>query len=1177
MSKTSAVLTFGGCCAAFYNVLTQKRLTRRTLFHSEFKYRGLTLLKRYIVLLSIFALTCAGIPAMAQDIGRVAPASLPLILPTQLPVSPEQMRDNNPWNLKLTGIWRFSLTHGHINADDQYVSEDPAIATFPITASSSESSNGPGNAFDGDATTRWCATDSSYPQSIAADLGQTRHVTGVGLSWEYGADQYLFRIEGSLDQKTWTVLADKTVTPGAGDGLVAVSPSDNRFIRIVVIGNNDGHWASLREVQIHYQDSSGQDVVWQSPKIAPPQPTEATLDAFASPSFDDQTWHDIPVPSNWEMLGYSLPTYNSVDNTVGQYRRFVFIPASWAGKNIYWRFDGALEGAEIFVNGKKAGYHESGYTSFDVDLTGLVVQGRPNLFAVRLSKSTPSDDAETGDFQCMGGIYRETSLIAVPPTHVSDITVRTPLSSNYRDATLHADVLVQATPGASVQLTGGLATARGIWTDVSLSGSGTAGDDGVAEITLRAPVQAPALWSAEKPNLYYLVLQLSQNGAKIERVEQRFGFKQIDIKNHVVLWNGVPIKCEGICRHDFWGDKGFALTDAQWNEDLTLMKAANINAIRTSHYNHAERFLELCEERGFYILDEVPFCWINEKINEPYFAPYLLQRAQETLARDKNKPCVLAWSIGNENGYGQNEQPIFDLVKSIDPTRPAFVSQQSPTLIHGELWQDKHYPGPAEIDGDVKTTNMTFNYSESPHMFWQKEAQDYDPGTSDLWSEALIDLWQKVWKAPNILGSFIWEWQGQGIADKNADRTTDFYYGLDHLRDENDKGIVDSFRNPKPEYWIVKQVYSPVIVGVRTIRPLNGKISVPIANHYSFTDLKEVTTWWTAYQGANVLLTGEVHIACPPLRSVLATFPAPQGTTRLRLEFDHPDGTSIVATNLSVVGTPDQQPPAALQNGTLLAVQDDSTTLAVANNLQSVVFDKKTGTIQSWEVKGRPILVGGPELNIGELRTGDARGVYESQQPPFAENPQVSATGPNMNGAVSIAVSSQLLSGPGGDALATYVVGYTIYPDAEIKVDWNVMWSAKDYRLWEEGLKFTVPVTSNQLTWLRDSYFTDYPTGHIGEPFGTASSTDLSFRASKRNLHWLALTDGANYGLALLAIPGAPLVGRADATPNGTTLFASSFVSGPQDLSSAWVADQEIRVGKNNPLGGTFILRAISP
>ena len=1131
----------------------------------------------YHPIISLLLVVLLSATANAQDTGRVTPASLPLPLPSDAPLPPDVLRSNNPWNQPMTGTWRFSLTHGHINDAKQYVSEDIDFGNAQVIASGSQGSDMAANAFDGDPATLWRASDATYPQWIAADLGQNRHITGATLAWENTTDLYQFRLEGSSDGRNWSTLADRTKAPGVGGGPVTVSSGDFRYVRMTITGGSSANGVSIRDIRLRYLDNNGQDSVWLAALGQPSAASAPNPDGFAIADYDDSAWKDIVVPSNWEMLGYSLPTYNNVDNTVGLYRRTVNLPAAWAGKDIYWRFDGALDGTEIFVNGQKVGYHESGYTAFDVDLTGLVQPGKPNFFAVRVSKTTPSYDCDTGDFQSMGGIYRDTSLIAVPTTHVSDITLRTPLSADYKDATINADIKVVAPASAAVQLTARLTKIDGKQIGTSFTGSAIAGADGIAEVQITSPVVAPALWSAEKPNLYYLVLQLNQGGKVIEKVEQRFGFKQIDIVNNVVLWNGVPIKCEGTCRHDFWADKGFALSDTEWNKDLSLMKAANINAIRTSHYNHAERFLELCEEKGMYVLDEVPFCWIGNKINDTSYAPYLLQRTQETLERDKNRPCVLAWSLGNENGYGQNEQPVFDLVKQIDPTRPAFVSQQGPDQIHGQEWLDRHYPSPDDVDRDAKNTKLTADYSESPHTFSQKEAQAYDPGVSDLWSEALDKLWQKIWADPTILGSFIWEWQNQGVADQNTDTWSDFYYGRDRLRDENNKGIVDSYRNPKPEWWIVKVVYSPVGFGVRTVNPVAGQFTVPLTNHYSFTDLSELTCKWTASNGGTVLQTGSQHIACPPLQSVQASFPAQSGATQLRLEFDHADGTNVIAANFAVDGAPQPAAPAALAAGSAMTTTDSTDTLTIANDASTIVFDKQTGLVKSWTAHGKLVLIGGPVVNIGDGNLSNDGDYYRVHQAPATQDAAVTSAPPDAEGAVSVTVASSLLDGPTGNQIGNLKCVYDICRNAEIHVKWILNWTAPNTKLWEDGLKFILPGISSKLTWLRDSYFLDYPDGHIGEPYGTASPTDPSYVASKRNLHWLTLLDGLNTGIALLQDAQYPLVGRALVDASGVNLFASAEVAGPRDLSGNWVADHDIHATQDTPLEGSLILRAIAP
>ena len=1130
--------------------------------------------------LKIFTRLCVSLFAVlagtvvAQDVGRVSPATLPLPLPSAKPVPPDVLRAHNPWNLPMTGTWKFALTHGRITAGE-FVPGN--AGEFGVTASSNQGENPPENAFDGTNDTRWCASDDSVPQWLQTDLGKDQQVTGVSLIWEHSGGGYQCRIEGKPDKGKWLTLADVSAAPGIGDGPVKITPANVRFVRVTVVDHADGSWASIREFQVHL-DQAGRDVVWQPLAQKQPEIPKTDLDAFAATGFDDGSWDKLPVPSNWEMYGYSTPTYGAVDNTVGQYRRWVKVPKSWAGRKIYWHFDGALDGAEVFINGVKAGYHESGYTAWNIDLTGLVKPGERNLFAVRVSKTTPSDDCETGDFQCMGGIYRDTSLIAVPQTHVADITVQTPLDADYRNATLNVAVQVAGAPGETVALTGDLFSAQTKKsTGVQLSGHGKIGDDGTATITLTAPVTAPALWSAEKPNLYYVVMQLAGGGKNIERAEQRFGFKQIDFKDNIVLWNGRPIKCTGTCRHDYWADKGFALTEANWQEDLKLMKAANINAVRTSHYNHAQRFLELCEEKGIYILDEIPYCWIGDQVNKPAYAPYLLQRAEETLARDKNRPCVLAWSIGNENPMGTNSQSVMDLVRASDPTRPAFVSCTSPRDVKGQFWKDDHYPSPGSVD-DIIKRGAPANYSEHPHIFWQPETENYDPGAHDLWAEALIHVWSKVWNAPTILGSFIWEWQNQGIAPKGAPAPHLGPWGPDNLLQENHKGIVTAYRVPKPEWWFVKQVYSPVQVGIHPLSAAGGNFAVAVTNRYSFTDLNELACRWTAYRGKKVLKHGVQKINCAPGESVEASFPAPAGVTKLRLEFDHADGSSVVAYNLAVTGAPVPPPPAALAAGDALASQDSVDTLRVANNLQEIIFDKHTGGIRSWRVHGKDIVVGGPILNLGEAKASGERSFYRAKNPPVTDHVQVTATPAGTDGVVRVAVTADVLTAASGTALGALTMTYDLQPDAEMSVAWKLDWTAGNKNLWEEGLKLLLPAGLTHMRWLRNAYFTDYPAGHIGEPSGDCRAGNIQFQASKRQLQWLTLTDRAGAGVALLPVAGTPLTGRANAgAADGTVLFASREVAGPRDFSGSWVADHDIKAGKEKPLSGAFILRALAP
>jgi hypothetical protein len=483
-----------------------------------------------------------------------------------------------------------------------------------------------------------------------------------------------------------------------------------------------------------------------------------------------------------------------------------------------------------------------------------------------------------------------------------------------------------------------------------------------------------------------------------------------------------------------------------------------------------------------------------------------------------------------------------------------------------------HYPTPHDVDNYIKndSSKLTAQFSEQPHIMYQKNAQDYDPGTSDLWSKVLQDTWAKIWKSPTIVGSYVWEWQNQGIADKNKDHSRDFWYGPDRLRQENDKGIVSAYRVPKPEYWIVKMVYSPVVIGVKTIAPANGSSDVQLTNHYSFTNFNELRCRWEVLSSKGILSQGMSTIECGPGEQCDAHFPAPSGMSSLRLEFDRADGTSVTIADLPVEGSPGQSPPAAFAPGDAMTISESPGTIAVSNNLQSIEVDRNTGVIKSWLVKGKQILNGGPILNLGQGYGSDEKGYYNRAQAPLLTAVDATATS-QADGSTKITVAGNIEA----DApLGSFYADFTVQPDAEINVAWSINWNAPPAKLWESGLELSLPSTLSRMDWSRDSYFSVYPAGHISEPTGTCSSTNNLFRASKRNLHWMTLTDASGSGIALLQ-ETSPLIARAQSGTSGITLLASSGLAGPHDFSYDWVKDFDINASQGKTITGSFILRAI--
>jgi beta-galactosidase/beta-glucuronidase len=653
-----------------------------------------------------------------------------------------------------------------------------------------------------------------------------------------------------------------------------------------------------------------------SPAVKGELPADAAVPDFATSAISDGAssgWTNIPVPANWECEGFSQLTYQDRNSTpaddIGLYRRMVDVPAAFAGQTVLWHFDGAFDGSEVFVNGQRVGYHESGFTAFDMDVTQALKPGQINLFAVRVYKKTSTSNLEHGSFWCLGGIFRETYLVALPKLHVDDVTVVTDLDAQYKDATLKSAVRVVGPAGAHFVVTCELYNLDNTKVAVpAMSQSAEVGADGSATVNLSAPVTAPKLWNAEKPNLYYVFYRLSDGNKTVERVQDRIGFRKVEMNGGVVKVNGVPVKFTGVCRHDEFTTCGHALNEECWNTDINLMQGANVTAIRTSHYPPAERFMELCDEAGFYLLDEIPACWISTEVNNPSRTWAYTLRAMETVNRDKNHASVVVWSCGNESGYGINNQAQFDYVKAHDPTRLAFISQQNLDRNPKTDFEDYHYP---RIDV-IKSLAASPNRKKAPAFL-----TEYSPSGAG----GVAYAWDVIWQSDSMVGAFLYLFHDQGQTDKFPERWSVHSPGVPPatfvpgsgpavngipsantttgMRLVGGPNPVTTDRRTKPrQYENLKLVYSPVNTTATEFAPASGKCVVPLQNRYSFTDLSELTCRWQALAGDKVLASGESHIAAKPRSTVDASFPATPGMDTLRLEFIHPDGRSIYTATL---------------------------------------------------------------------------------------------------------------------------------------------------------------------------------------------------------------------------------------------------------------------------------------
>jgi len=388
---------------------------------------------------------------------------------------------------------------------------------------------------------------------------------------------------------------------------------------------------------------------------------------------------------------------------------------------------------------------------------------------------------------------------------------------------------------------------------------------------------------------------------------------------------------------------------------------------------------------------------------------------------------------------------------------------------------------------------------------------------------------------------------------------------------------VSATREVKPEYYNVKMVYSPVVTEARQITPAGGKVVVPMLNRYSFTDLGELACKWQAFAGGRELAHGDAQVACPPRSSAQATFPATAGMDTLRLEFFHPDGRSVYSANLRTPDYQHPQAPAALkgQNAPQLTQTDDEITITGASTL---TFDKKIRADQVLDRRQgnpghrRPH----PQPRRGTRARQGVRGrvtALQSPKPPELRNVVMSA---QMNGATAhVAATADVYLSNSPELLGQLSYSFDIAADAQADFSWKLAWKAADATAYEAGIKFLLPAGINRLAWSSENQWTDYPPDHIGNTFGTTTSKEISFRSSKRDIHWVALSGAGNDSLVALSTgdPKQPIHARGLATADGTLLFLTSAIAIPADFSSNLFPGYDIRLTPATPLGSAFRLR----
>ena len=637
-----------------------------------------------------------------------------------------------------------------------------------------------------------------------------------------------------------------------------------------------------------------------------PVPDQRIVD-FYQTKFDDKDWTDFPVPANWEINGYGTPIYVSAGypfkidpprvmgepkadyttykerNPVGQYRRTFVLPADWTAKGqTFLRFEGVMSAFYVWINGERVGYSQGSMEPSEFNITKCLHSGE-NQIALEVYRYSDGSYLEDQDFWRFGSIHRSIHLVHTPDIRIRDYAVRTlPASAgNYEDFILQIDPQFSVYRG----MTGKGYTVQSVLRDatgkevVTLKGE----VEDILDLAHKASrmnewypqrgprkmgrlstvIKSPERWTAETPYLYKLLITLQDaEGKVVEQVEQPVGFRSVEIKEGQLLVNGNPVRFRGVNRHEHDPRTARVMSEKRMIQDILLMKQANINAVRTSHYPNVSRWYELCDSIGLYVMDEAD---IEEHglrgtlASTPDWHAAFMDRAVRMAERDKNYPSIVMWSMGNESGYGPNFAAISAWLHDFDPTRPV------------------HYEGAQGVDGtpDPKTVDVISRFYTRVKQEYLNpgiaEGEDKERAENARW-ERLLEIaertndnrpvmtseyahsmgnalgnfkeyWDEIYSNPRMLGGFIWDWVDQGIYKTLPDGRTMVAYGGDFGDKPNLKafcfnGLLMSDRETTPKYWEVKKVYAPVQLGIE-----NGELKVTNRNHH--IDLSSYRCLWT--------------------------------------------------------------------------------------------------------------------------------------------------------------------------------------------------------------------------------------------------------------------------------------------------------------------------------------------
>lgn len=815
-------------------------------------------------------------------------------------------------------------------------------------------------------------------------------------------------------------------------------------------------------------------------------------------NFNDRAWRNITVPGIWEIKGYGDPLYTNVpyawhnqfendppftpseNNHVGSYRKWIEVPADWKNKRIVAHFGSVTSNISLYVNGRYVGYSEDSKLEAEFDLTKYLQAGKKNLIAFQVMRWCDGTYLECQDFWRLSGVARDCYLYATDKSYIKDFRVTPDLDSNYINGTLAINVVRS---NSSIPVNVSLADATGkVIVNSKLPSSGK----------LLFPIKNPYKWSAESPYLYTLTLKTNK-----EVINQKVGFRKIEIKNRLLLVNGKPIYIKGTNRHEIDPDGGYQVSKDRMIQDILTMKELNINAVRTCHYPNSSLWYDLCDEYGIYVMAEADIeshgMGYGDKTlaKNPLFKHAHIERNIRQIAREYNHPSVILWSMGNEAGFGPNFQAAFQADKKMDTSRPILYERAMIDSTGTDIF-DPMYDHPSQIRKYLKEEHsMPVIMCEYAHAMGNSEG-------------GFDEYWDLVRENTGFQGGFIWDFVDQSLRAKDKKGREFYAYGGDYNKydysDNNflDNGLISPDRVWNPHAYVVRYQYQNIWTTLKD----KTKPILSVRNENFFIDLSRYVMKYQISLDGSPILSGFLNmpaIAPQTTEDIMLPVSIPsvgdhqELTMEVFYKLKDMDGIlpaqTQVAYNQFVLHKAEPLPlnisSTAIQSPVNLVDNDRQYIIVKGDNFQ-IDINRKDGFMSRYYVNGREMLEDGHVMkpNFYRAPTDNDMGARLQQKWVMWRNPKFKLNSLNSsveNGVAVITAEYTLMP-----MNAAFTIVYKINNDGRILYHQEMTPSTTDNvpDLFKFGVRMQMPKVFDHIDYFGRGPIENYPDRNASQLIG---------------------------------------------------------------------------------------------